>query len=125
MNKRILIIDDEPNIRSVINLCLSEIDSYEVIEAASGQEGLIKAKAEQPDAIVLDLSMPHMDGIEVLQRLTSCQTTRPIPVVILSAIAMLIDTSQIAPHNVVKTIAKPFDPMTLGTQIAAACHWVN
>jgi CheY-like chemotaxis protein len=123
VNKRILIIDDEPSIRSVVNLCLSEINDYEVIEAESGQEGLIKAVAEQPDAIVLDLCMPQMDGIEVLQRLKSCQSTRPIPVVILSAIAAVIDSSQISPQDVVKTIAKPFDPMTLGAQIATACHW--
>jgi CheY-like chemotaxis protein len=123
VNRRILIIDDEPSIRSVVNLCLSEINHYEVIEAESGQEGLIKAVAEQPDAIVLDLCMPQMDGIEVLQRLKSCQITRPIPVVILSAIVAVMDSSQIAPQDIVKMIPKPFDPMTLGAQIATACHW--
>jgi CheY-like chemotaxis protein len=122
-NKRILIIDDEPSIREIVHLCLREFGGYEVVEAASGQEGLLKAIEEHPDAIVLDLCMPEMDGIEVLQRLQAQSATLSIPVVVLSAIATLATPMQTLKDNVAEIIPKPFNPLTLSRQIATACHW--
>ncbi len=122
-NKRILIIDDEPLIREVIHLCLSEFGGYEVVEAASGSEGVLKAIEERPDAIVLDLCMPGMDGAEVLQQLQARPATLSIPVVILSAIATLATPAQTLCNSVADIIPKPFNPLTLSHQIAIACHW--
>lgn len=122
-NKRILIIDDEPTIRAVVHFCLRELGGYEVVEAASGAEGLLKAIDEHPDAIVLDIQMPGMNGIEVLQQLRSHQSTQFIPVIILSALATLMGTSNNITDTVADIIPKPFDPLTLSAQITSACRW--
>jgi CheY-like chemotaxis protein len=120
--KRVLIIDDDPCIREIVHICLSEIGKFEAIAAGSGQEGLDKAFQEPPDAIVLDLSMPQMDGMEVLRQLQACQATQAIPVVILSALAARLNGG-LSQLGVVDTILKPFDCMTLPMKIATACNW--
>jgi CheY-like chemotaxis protein len=122
-SKRILVIDDEPSIREIVHLCLSEMGGYDVIEAESGSEGLSRAVNEHPDAIVLDLCMPQMDGMEVLRQLQACQATQQIPVILLSAIASLVNPYFMATQGVVTTISKPFNPLTLSGQVAAACRW--
>lgn len=122
-NKRILIIDDDPCIREILQLCLSEIGKYHTIAAESGREGLVKAIVEHPDAIVLDICMPQMDGMEVLRKLRDCHNTSKIPVIILSAIASLISADSLAKQGVVETICKPFNCLTLPERIATACNW--
>lgn len=122
-NKRILIIDDEPAIRAAVHLCLREFGGYEVVEAASGLEGVRKAIEEHPDAIVLDMQMPEMNGMEVLQQLQLRQSTQSIPVIILSALTTLINAPHTLTDKVADIIPKPFDPLTLSDQIASACHW--
>jgi CheY-like chemotaxis protein len=121
--KRILIIDDDPYIRELVYICLCEIGKFEAISAGSGREGLEKAFHESPDAIVLDLSMPQMDGMEVLRQLQACQATQTIPVVILSALVSQRKVEWMSKLGVVDTISKPFDCLTLPTQIATACNW--
>lgn len=124
VSKRILVIDDEPTVRAIVQVCLSELGGYEVVEAASGSEGLLKAEEEHPDAIVLDLCMPGMDGVEVLQKLRASQATLSIPVVVLSAIATLATSTHTLKDKVADVIPKPFNPLTLSNQIAVACHWI-
>jgi CheY-like chemotaxis protein len=121
--KRVLIIDDDPCIRELVYICLSEIGKFEAISAESGREGLDKAFQEHPDAIVLDLSMPQMDGMEVLRQLQACQATQTIPVIILSALASRLNSEWMSQLGVVETILKPFNCLTLPTQIATACNW--
>ncbi len=121
--KRVLIIDDDPCIREVVYICLCEIGKFEAIAAGSGREGLDRAFQEPPDAIVLDLSMPQMDGMEVLRQLQACQTTQAIPVIILSALAVRLNLEWLSQLGVVETILKPFDCLTLPTKIATACNW--
>jgi DNA-binding response OmpR family regulator len=122
-NKRILVIDDDPWIREIVCLCLSEIGNFDVIAASSGGEGLAEVEKEHPDAILLDLCMPQMDGMEVLRQLRNCQTTQGIPVIIFSAIASLISPDCLIKKGVVETIVKPFNCLTLPARIAHACHW--
>ncbi len=122
-NKRILIIDDDPCIREILHFCLSEISNYEVIEADSGRDGLDKAFKELPDAIVLDICMPHMDGMEVLRQLRACPSTQSIPTILLSAIASMISPDSLSKQGVVETILKPFNCLTLPERIATACCW--
>lgn len=76
----LLIIDDEPQIRRLLRVVL-EADGYRVLEAAGGQEGLVEAASRLPDAIILDLGLPDLPGVEVLRRLREWTTT---PVLILS-----------------------------------------
>jgi CheY-like chemotaxis protein len=80
----VLVVDDEESVRSLVIETLSE-DGIELREAADGDEALAKVAARRPDAIVLDLILPTVDGFAVLDRLQSDPSTRSIPVVVLTA----------------------------------------
>jgi CheY-like chemotaxis protein len=122
--KRVLIIDDDTAIRVVVRISLSKLGGYEVLDAASGPEGLEIAQQEHLDAIILDLAMPRMSGFEVLQHLQKNPLTQSIPVVLLTANADRVNSQESsASAGIVKTIPKPFDALTLPNQVAIACGW--
>src|SRR5438045_9445614 len=77
---RILVIDDEAPIRDSLKMTL-EYEGYDVIGAATGQEGLALAEREAPDLVLLDVKMPGMDGIEVLERLRNMNDSLLVVVV--------------------------------------------
>lgn len=79
-NPVVLVIDDEIQIRRLLRLTL-EANGYKVLEAASGQDGLVEAATRRPDIVVLDLGLPDMDGLSVLKRLREWSS---VPVVVLS-----------------------------------------
>jgi DNA-binding response OmpR family regulator len=81
---KILIVDDEPDLVETLTIMLVN-RSFVVLTAFDGDDGLIKAKDEQPDVILLDLMMPKMDGFEMIKRLKSDEATNAIPVIILTA----------------------------------------
>jgi DNA-binding response OmpR family regulator len=83
MKKKILIIEDEKILRTLLTQTLSR-EGFEVKEAVDGEEGLEKAKTEKPDLILLDLILPTIDGYEVLERLKKDPFTESIPVMIIS-----------------------------------------
>lgn len=122
--KLILLIDDEADLREVAQLSLEMVGGWQVIEGSSGSEGLIKAEAEQPDAILLDLMMPGMDGFTTFQRLKANNATKQIPVIFLTAKVNSDDRSQFASLGVSGVIAKPFDPMSLAKQVAETLGWI-
>jgi CheY-like chemotaxis protein len=121
--KRILIIDDEDDIREVAELTLEVVGGWEVSTASSGTQGLAKAAAEQPDVILLDIMMPEMDGVATLQKLRANPATQHIPVIFLSAKTHLVDWHRFTELGVRAAIAKPFNPMTLAAQVAEALGW--
>lgn len=123
MSKHILIIDNEPHIQEVTQICLETVANWQVITASSGQEGLLKAEADHPDAILLDVMMPDMDGPTTFQKLQQNPATRDIPVLFLTAKIQASDRHRYAEMGVQGVIAKPFDPMTLANQIALALGW--
>lgn len=122
--KKVLIIDDDSAIRVVVKISLSKLGGYSVLDASSGSEGLEIACKEHPDAIILDWAMPKMSGFEVLQQLQENPLTQSIPVVLLTANADRLQREEMmTPVGIVETIAKPFDALTLPSQIAIACGW--
>jgi two-component system alkaline phosphatase synthesis response regulator PhoP len=123
MTKRILIIDDEFDIRAVAQLTLKAVGGWDVSVAASGVEGLAKAVDEQPDVILLDVMMPDMDGIETLQALQSNSATEAIPVILMTAKAQAAEQRRFATLGVAGVIAKPFKAMKLPAQIAETLGW--
>jgi len=118
--KRILIIDDEDDIREVAQLSLELIGGWQVLTARSGQEGLTLAAAAQPEVILLDVMMPDMDGPTTFRKLREEPTTCHIPVILLTAKVQSADRHQFAELGIAAVIAKPFDPLTLASQIEAA-----
>lgn len=121
--RRVLLIDDEEPVVAVVQSCFEDIAGWQVLTAASGREGLIIAEAEQPDAIVLDVMMPEMDGLTFLQRLKANVAIQSIPIVLLTAKASLTEPRQVATLGVAGAIAKPFDPISLAAQVAHFLGW--
>jgi len=117
---RVLIIDDEADIRRVAHLSLARIGGMDVLDAASGVEGAAKAAAEAPDAILLDVMMPGLDGPATLHALRADPRTADIPVVFLTAKAMPDEVARLLAMGVRGVLNKPFDPMTLPAQLRAA-----
>jgi two-component system, OmpR family, response regulator len=117
---RVLIIDDEPDIRRVARLSLVKIGGMEVLDAASGLEGTETAAAQAPDAILLDVMMPGLDGPATLHALRADPRTAGIPVVFLTAKAMPEEVARLLAMGVHGVLNKPFDPMTLPSQLRAA-----
>jgi CheY-like chemotaxis protein len=117
------LIDDEAAVREVAQVSLELMAGWDVLAAASGPEGLAQATAEQPDAILLDVMMPDMDGQATLEALRASPTTRHIPVVLLSAIVPPTDQPAFTDLRAAGVIAKPFDALTLAGQVADLLGW--
>jgi DNA-binding response OmpR family regulator len=109
---RVLVIDDEAPIRLLCRVNL-EAEGMEVSEAEDGAQGLVLAREEQPDVILLDVMMPGLDGWEVLQRLLDDDRTREIPIVFLTARAELRDRARGLELGGVDYVTKPFNPVEL------------
>lgn len=124
ISKRILIIDNEVHVREVVQTCLETLGQWNVLSAASCREGLDRAQVEQPDAILLELMMPQIDGFAFLQQLRSNPITQRIPVVLLTAVAHELDRQQLSTLGVRLAIAKPFNPLSLIDEIAKALGWI-
>ncbi len=121
--KSILLIDDEKHLSTVIQACLEKLGGWIVLKASSGSEGLRKANTEQPDAILLDIMMPDIDGVTLLQKLQESPTTQSIPVILLTAKVQQNNYKQYSQLPIIGVIAKPFDPLTLAEQVAKALKW--
>ncbi len=121
--KRVLIVDDEDDIREVATLSLEATSDWIVLTASSGREGLITAAAERPDAILMDVMMPGMDGPTTFKQLQLNPITARIPVVLLTAKVQGVDQRRFAGLGVAAVLFKPFDPLTLAAQIAEALGW--
>jgi CheY-like chemotaxis protein len=117
---KILIIDDEADIRRIAHLALGRVGDMEVLEATSGAEGLRKAEDNHPDAILLDVMMPGLDGPSTLAALRSNPATANIPVIFLTAKAMVSELARLRALGAAGVLTKPFDPMTLAGQVRAA-----
>ena len=116
---KILIIDDDADIRSIARLTLSRVGGMDVIEAASGLEGVRKAQEEKPDVILLDMMMPTMDGLETLAALRSQPATAMTPVIFLTAKAVKDEVERMTALGAAGVLIKPFDPRTLSGDVRA------
>ncbi len=121
--RRILVIDDEADIREVIQLTLELTRGWEILAAESGREGIALAASRNPDAILLDVMMPEMDGVATFARLQAEVATCAIPVVLLTAKAQSADKRRFAALGVAGVIAKPFDPRGLTDQLEVLLGW--
>lgn len=128
MTKRLLIVDDDRFIRDVAQVTLRKAAGWVSITAASGNEALETVKREKAigetlDAILLDISMPGMDGFSVFEKLQADPATQSIPVILLTAKALPDDLQQFTEMGFAGVIIKPFDPLTVCRQIAEILGW--
>jgi two-component system, chemotaxis family, response regulator PixG len=120
IGKQVLVVDDDHNIREVVSMCLHKLKGWDVLTAASGQEGLDRVQFNNPAVIILDVMMPEMDGLAFLRKLRSNPETKLIPVILLTANRYLPDKKLLTELGVVETISKPFLPINLVRQIDLA-----
>jgi len=114
---RVLHVDDEPDIREVVQLSLSLDPEFTVRSCPSGRDGLDAANEWSPDLILLDVMMPAMDGPATLAHLRQSPKTAGIPVVFMTARAQPRELEHFVSLGAEGVIAKPFDPMTLAASV--------
>ncbi|MDH4176270.1 MAG: response regulator [Thermoleophilia bacterium] len=121
--RRVLIVDDEDDIREVAQMSLELVGGWEATTAGSGDECVARAAGDAPDVILLDVMMPGLSGPETLARLRDGRDTVGIPVIFLTAKAQSSETRLLSELDVAGVIAKPFDPMTLHEDVSAILGW--
>jgi CheY-like chemotaxis protein len=115
--RKVLLVDDEDDIRTIGRLSLSRVGGWETVLAASGAEAVTRAAAEKPDLILLDVMMPGMDGPTTFGQLRAHPDTAATPVIFMTAKVQKQEVARYLELGAVGVIAKPFDPMTLPGEI--------
>lgn len=121
---RVLVIDDEEPIRLLCRVNL-EADGMEVLEAPDGHAGVALARSEIPDAILLDVMMPGLDGWQVAERLLEDEATRGIPIIFLTARADLRDRARGMDIGGIDYVTKPFNPVDLASTVRGVAQAVG
>ena len=123
MSRKILLVDDEDDIREVAQMSLEMTAGWDVVTASSGADALRLAAAERPDAILLDVMMPGMDGPDTARALHASAETETIPIILLTAKVQAADRRRFDDLGVAGVLSKPFDPMELAAQVSAVLGW--
>jgi two-component system, OmpR family, response regulator len=114
---RVLIIDDEQDMRMIVRYAMAEEGEVEVAEAESGAEGLRVAEDLRPDVILMDVKMGSMDGSAVLAALKQNSATACIPVILITATTDSRELTRLKKLGAIGILPKPFDPVTLTEQV--------
>lgn len=122
MPRTLLVIDDDRDIRQVAKTSLELVGGFQVLVADSGQRGLAIAREARPDAIILDLMMPDLDGRKILAQLKEIPETAPIPVIVLTA-KVQANRQELVGQGAAGVLVKPFDPMQLPDQVCEILGW--
>ncbi|MFO1487643.1 MAG: response regulator [Verrucomicrobiota bacterium] len=117
MSKKILSVDDSRTIRMIVRRSFQDYDCV-VCEAGNGEEGLAAAAREKPDLIILDVTMPVMDGVTMLGKLKELPDLKAIPVIMLSAESGRDNVQYIAALGIVDYLVKPFKDQQLLEKVA-------
>jgi CheY-like chemotaxis protein len=121
--EKVLIVDDEDDIRELARISLERVGGLDVVVASSGEQGIAMATSEQPDAVLLDAMMPGIDGPQTLERLKANAATARIPVVFLTGSVQEFERDRFTALGAVAILPKPFDPMTLADDLRACLGW--
>lgn len=115
--ERILYVEDDPDIQTVASLALEVVGGFKVKVCSSGREALEEVMSFAPDLILLDVMMPGMDGPSTLLALRQLPSLKNVPVAFMTAKVQPHEVDQLIALGVESVIAKPFDPMTLSSQV--------
>ncbi len=121
--RRVLVVDDDVLLLEVARAALELVGGWTVLTAMSGAEAVDVAHRERPDAVLLDVMMPGVDGPSTMDALRSDPRSRHIPVVFLTAKGSSAERADWARRGVTGVMAKPFDPMTLSSELAGLLGW--
>jgi CheY-like chemotaxis protein len=123
VKRRILVVDDDDATREAAARSLHAMAGWDVSQAYCAAQAIESATNNQPDAILLDVMMPAMDGPAVLAKLRSVRATSHIPIVLLTAKLQAVQDGSLAHLPVEAILSKPFDPLRLASQVAHALGW--
>ena len=121
MPKTILIVEDNPDMRSGLQLAL-ELENYDVHTVSDGAQALEFLGRSMPELILLDLKMPHVDGLALLAEIKENESWRDIPVIVLTAAVDSATKAKAKEQNIQAYLTKPFDLENLLNTIAQALH---
>jgi len=114
---KVLVAEDDPDIQIILRMVLTRLGKCEVAITYQGNEVVPLVKEEHPGLILLDVMLPEMSGFEICKALKSDDATKHIPVIFLTARSMPAEMQQAMTLGAAGYLAKPFDPMTLVSQI--------
>jgi len=117
--KTVLYVDDDPDIREIVQMALSLDGQMTVFTSDGGERALLKMTVEHPDLVVLDVMMPGMDGPTLLKRMRLDPNLAHTPVIFMTAKVSPEETARFRELSAIGVIAKPFDPMALAGQVKA------
>jgi CheY-like chemotaxis protein len=123
MSHRILVVDDDDDVRRLAVMALSRVGGHEVTSVATGADCLAALETDPPDAVVLDVMMPGTDGPTTLLAIRDNPATHALPVVFLTAGVVDADVDRLRSLPVSGILNKPFDPMQLSRQLAEILGW--
>ncbi|WP_224242333.1 response regulator [Hyalangium gracile] len=115
--RKVLLVDDEDDIRTIGQLSLSRVGGWQTVLAASGTEAVTKAASEQPDLILLDVQMPGLDGPTTFGKLRAQEATANLPIIFMTAKIQKQEVARYLELGAIGVIGKPFDPLTLPSEI--------
>ena len=115
--QRVLIVDDDDDIRTVSEMALQFVGKFDVLTASSGSQAVDLAGSSSPDLILLDMMMPGMDGVDTFKALKAQDTSATIPVIFMTAKVQTHEVEGYMELGAIGVISKPFDPMKLADQI--------
>ncbi len=114
---RLLLVDDEPDIRAIARMALERVGGWQVTAVGCAADALAAAESEPPDVVLLDVMMPDVDGPEMFARLRPL-LGEDVPVIFLTARAQAADVARLRALGAAGVIAKPFDPLGLPGEVA-------
>jgi len=121
----VLVVDDDDDIRDLTKTTLELTSDWNVLTARGGVEAIEIAREHGPDAILLDMMMPDMDGLTTFDHLQADEGTRSIPVILFTAKVQLGERQAWEGRTIRGAIAKPYDPMTLADEVSQLLSWTN
>ena len=117
MIKKVLLIDDDDDLRQIAALSMRKTVGWEVVMANSGARGVELALEHQPDLTLLDVMMPDMDGPATLAKIKNCDSLADQPVIFITARIQTAEIAELMELGAVGVIGKPFDPLTLAEEV--------
>ncbi len=121
--RRVLVVDDDDPIREIAQMALELVGGWQVYAAHGGVAALELAREHHPDAVLLDVMMPDMDGLTTFRHLQADPATSDIPVVLVTAKVQVGGQQMWDGLAISGVISKPFDPMTLAIDVSRLLGW--
>ncbi|MBU6951937.1 response regulator [Hahella sp. HN01] len=115
--RKIVYVEDEPDIQAIAQMALEAIGGFEVILCSSGREALEVIPQEMPDLVLMDVMMPELDGPSTLQALREVTECKHLPVAFMTAKVQKSEIDEFISLGAVGVIPKPFDPMKLSDEV--------